>query len=213
MAVAGDDYCIVGASKRLSTGYSILTRDQTKICRLCVVFRELGSGAGGVYEGAPNGRGFIIDGACGGRAGDSSPCPSSWQHHPRLPCGCCALARSSKVVVASAGMQADRQALHKTLHSRHVMYQFNHRRPMSTGAVAQLLSNTLYNRRFFPLYTFNLCCGLNEEGQGAIHTYDAVGSHELVGYSCQGSGRELMQPVLDSQLKAASPLVLPPQVG
>lgn len=30
---------------------------------------------------------------------------------------------------------------------------------------------------------------------------------------CQGSGKELIQPVLDNQLKAASPLVLPQQVG
>ncbi|KDD75132.1 proteasome subunit protein [Helicosporidium sp. ATCC 50920] len=152
VAVAGEDYCLVGGSKRLSTGYSILTRDQSKICRL-----------------------------------------------------------SSTVVVASAGMQADRQYLHKMLHAQHVMYQFSHRRPMSTGAVAQHLSNTLYSRRFFPLYTFNLCCGLDEQGRGAVYTYDAVGSHELVGFSCQGTGRELMQPVLDSQLKAASPLLLPPQ--
>ncbi len=34
VSVAGDDYCIVAGSTRLSTGYSILTRDQTKILRL-----------------------------------------------------------------------------------------------------------------------------------------------------------------------------------
>jgi 20S proteasome subunit beta 6 len=34
VAVAGDDYCIVAASKRLSTGYSILTRDQSKVLQL-----------------------------------------------------------------------------------------------------------------------------------------------------------------------------------
>lgn len=45
-----------------------------------------------------------------------------------------------------------------------------------------------------------------------MYTYDAIGSYERVGYGCQGSGKELMQPVLDSQLKAASPLLLPPQV-
>ena len=28
----------------------------------------------------------------------------------------------------------------------------------------------------------------------------------------QGSGKDLIQPVLDNQLKAASPLVLPPEV-
>ena len=32
-----------------------------------------------------------------------------------------------------------------------------------------------------------------------------------MGYGCQGSGKELIQPVLDNQLKAASPLVLPEQ--
>jgi 20S proteasome subunit beta 6 len=34
VAVAGHDYCIVAASTRLSTGYSILTREETKLCRL-----------------------------------------------------------------------------------------------------------------------------------------------------------------------------------
>jgi hypothetical protein len=46
-----------------------------------------------------------------------------------------------------------------------------------------------------------------------VYTYDAIGSYERVGYGCQGSGKELIQPVLDNQLKAASPLVLPQQVG
>ena len=34
VAVAGDDYCIVAASTRMSTGYSILTREKTKILQL-----------------------------------------------------------------------------------------------------------------------------------------------------------------------------------
>jgi hypothetical protein len=178
------------------------------------------------------------------------------------------------------------EALHKKLHTQHVMYQFNHRKPMACPAMAQLLSNTLYQKRFFPFYTFNLCAGLDDEGElqpcsstlwqavvrndygrtmrqiaadgppqgrcrcrwpshslspagctcqlhfakpcvppalyrpippptagrGAVYTYDAIGSYERVGYGVQGSGKELIQPVLDNQLKAASPLVLPQQV-
>jgi hypothetical protein len=45
-----------------------------------------------------------------------------------------------------------------------------------------------------------------------VYTYDAIGSYERTGYSCQGSGKDLMQPVLDNQLKAASPLLLPARV-
>ena len=118
---------------------------------------------------------------------------------------------NDKIVLASAGMQADRATLQKMMHARAVMYQHSNRRPMSCPAAAQLLGNTLYYKRFFPYYTFNLLAGLDEEGKGAVYTYDAIGSYERTGYSCQGSGKDLIQPVLDNQLKAASPLVLPPR--
>ena len=57
---------------------------------------------------------------------------------------------SDKVVVASAGFQADGKTLAKVLHSRHVSYVHDHRRPMPVSAAAQLLGNTLYYKRFFP---------------------------------------------------------------
>ena len=48
-----------------------------------------------------------------------------------------------------------------------MQYQFAHRRAMSVAAMAQLLGNTLYYKRFFPYYTFNLCAGLDAEGAPA----------------------------------------------
>ena len=69
-----------------------------------------------------------------------------------------------------------------------VVYQHNHRKPMACEAVAQLLSNQLYYKRFFPFYAFNLCAGLDADGKGAVYSYDAVGSYERCGFGCQGSG-------------------------
>jgi hypothetical protein len=36
--VAGEDYCIVAADTRMSTGFSIMTRDCKKIMQLCAPF-------------------------------------------------------------------------------------------------------------------------------------------------------------------------------
>ena len=46
---------------------------------------------------------------------------------------------------------------------------------MSVSAMAQLLGNTLYYKRFFPYYTFNLCCGLDAEGRRLSLIYAGLG--------------------------------------
>lgn len=44
-------------------------------------------------------------------------------------------------------------------------YENNNNRVMSVSAAAQLLSVTLYGRRFFPYYAFNMFAGLDENGK------------------------------------------------
>ncbi len=62
-------------------------------------------------------------------------------------------------------MQADMQNLHKVLQIRLTQYQHQIGKPMSTPAIAQLLSNLLYYKRFFPYYTFNVLGGLDDDGK------------------------------------------------
>ncbi|XP_026411349.1 proteasome subunit beta type-1-like [Papaver somniferum] len=150
VAIAGADYCVIAADTRMSTGYSILTRDYSKLCKL-----------------------------------------------------------ADKCIMASGGFQADVKALQKALSAKHLIYQHQHGKQVSCPAMGQLLSNTLYYKRFFPYYAFNVLGGLDNEGKGCVYTYDAVGSYERVGYSAQGSGSTLIMPVLDNQLKSPSPLLLP----
>jgi len=108
---------------------------------------------------------------------------------------------TDKCVISSAGMQADASTLHKLLAARVVQYENAHHHTISTPAMAQLLSNTLYYKRFFPYYTFNVLGGLDEQGKGAVYGYDAIGSFERIPYGVTGSASALITSILDNQLE------------
>ena len=72
---------------------------------------------------------------------------------------------SDKCVLASAGFMADAVTLKKALKARCTTYEFQNDKPMGCVSFAQMLSNTLYYRRFFPYYTFNIVAGLDAGGQ------------------------------------------------
>lgn len=104
-------------------------------------------------------------------------------------------------VLATSGMQADAATLRKVLRYRATMYKHTHGKDISAPAVSQMLSNTLYHKRFFPYYTFNLCCGIDTKtGEGKIYGYDAIGSFESVPYGCVGSSMHLITSLLDNQV-------------
>jgi len=141
LSIAGDDFAVLAADTRMSAGFNILSRNQTKIVRL-----------------------------------------------------------TEKCLLASCGCKTDADTLHKMLRARLTMYHHQHGKEASTPAIAQMLSNILYYKRFFPYYTFNLLSGVDEHGRGCVYTYDAIGSYERVYSSAQGSGQSLMMPVLDNQV-------------
>ena len=107
---------------------------------------------------------------------------------------------TSTCVITSAGMVADVETLHKNLVFDVKMYkQRNKGREPTVESLASKLSNMLYSRRFMPYYAFNLLCGLDKEGKGAVFGYDAVGSYDKLTYGVQGSGVSLGAPILDNQ--------------
>ena len=106
---------------------------------------------------------------------------------------------TSNCILTSAGMVADVEALHKNLIFRIRMYQRTEKKEPTVASVAQLLSTTLYSRRFMPYYAFNLLCGLDKDGKGIVYGYDAVGSYGSEGYGAQGSGNSMGMTVLDNQ--------------
>lgn len=106
-----------------------------------------------------------------------------------------------QVFLASSGMWADFEALKKTLSIRLSMYEYDMAVRPSVETVASLVSRTLYSRRFFPYYTFNIVAGLDSNGNGAVYGYDAIGSYERGTYMVQGSGKEYLSPFLDAQIR------------
>jgi 20S proteasome subunit beta 6 len=56
-----------------------------------------------------------------------------------------------------------------------------HNKQMSCPAMAQLLSNTLYYKRFFPYYAFNVLGGLDSEGAQILVFYPV---HVIMSHFC-----------------------------
>lgn len=119
---------------------------------------------------------------------------------------------TDKVIIASSGMQADIATLHKVMLHETRTYEHLHRQPPSINALSQLLSTTLYHKRFFPYYTFNVLVGLDTDGRGAIFDYDAVGSFQPSPYSARGTGSQLATSVLDNQLARTNQTVPVPEL-
>ena len=140
VAVAGSDFVVVAGDTRLSEGYSIITRGESKLVKL-----------------------------------------------------------ADKTILATSGMFADFCELRKVLHAKLEIYDYKIERQASTEAIANLLSKTLYGRRFFPYYTFNLIAGLDKDGKGVVYGYDAIGSYDHGPALAQGSGAHMILPFLDSE--------------
>lgn len=105
-----------------------------------------------------------------------------------------------KCTFACVGFHGDTLTFVKNLQTRIKMYEYEHNKKPSTKALAQLISTMLYNRRFFPFYVNPIIAGLDEQGRGAIYSYDPVGSYDRELYRSAGSSVALLQPLLDSQL-------------
>jgi len=108
---------------------------------------------------------------------------------------------NQKTVLGSGGFRGDITTLQKLLRAKVTQYEHQHGEAILPHAMAQSLANTLYGRRFFPYYTWNVLAGIDQDGVGVVYSYDPVGNYERVRVSVTGSGESLIQPLLDNQLE------------
>lgn len=105
-----------------------------------------------------------------------------------------------QTVMGNCGFHGDATQLIKLVKLKCKVYEHDHRTPPSPCAIAQMVATNLYYRRFFPYYVYNLIAGMDEEGKGAVFSYDPVGTVERVTCISEGTASSLLQPFLDNQI-------------
>ncbi|KAI5287646.1 Proteasome subunit beta type-6 [Ascosphaera aggregata] len=104
------------------------------------------------------------------------------------------------LLLAVVGYAADGHAVKERLDSAVKMYKYRHGKQMSITAAAKRLSTMLYSKRFFPYYISAMIAGLDDEGKGALYSYDPVGSYEREYCRSAGAASSLVTPFLDNQV-------------
>ena len=106
----------------------------------------------------------------------------------------------AKIVLSLVGFAADGTALKERLNTIVKLYRYQHGKDMTVAACAQRLATILYSKRFFPYYVQAILGGLDEEGKGALYSYDPVGSYEREQCRAAGAAASLIMPFLDNQV-------------
>lgn len=105
------------------------------------------------------------------------------------------------IVMTANGFAADGAALIDRFRNQLKWYKFDHNnKKLSIQSAARYIQHLLYGKRFFPYYVSTLIAGLDEEGKGAVYSYDPVGSYEKEQCRAGGAAASLIMPFLDNQV-------------
>ncbi len=104
-----------------------------------------------------------------------------------------------KVGAACAGLVADMQILSLQISALAKIRKMEIKREIPPNTIAKMMSNMMYERRFFPLLTQVIVGGVVDKP--AIYTLDPLGSVLPDTYAAVGTGAETALGVLDPQFK------------
>jgi len=103
------------------------------------------------------------------------------------------------VGAACAGLVADMQILSLQIAALAKIRRMEIKRDVPPNTIAKMMSNMMYERRFFPLLTQVIVGGLVDKP--TIYTLDPLGSVLPDDYAAVGTGAEMALGVLDPQYK------------
>jgi proteasome beta subunit len=105
-----------------------------------------------------------------------------------------------KVGATCAGLVADMQILSLQIAALAKIRKMELKRDVPPNSVAKMMSNMMYERRYFPLLTQVIVAGVVDKP--VLYTLDPLGSVLPDEYAAVGTGAEMALGVLDPQYKA-----------
>ncbi len=105
-----------------------------------------------------------------------------------------------KVGATCAGLVADMQILSLQIAALAKIRKMELKRDVPPNSVAKMMSNMMYERRYFPLLTQVIVAGIVDKP--VLYTLDPLGSVLPDEYAAVGTGAEMALGVLDPQFKA-----------
>ncbi|KAK6200162.1 proteasome subunit [Scheffersomyces amazonensis] len=105
------------------------------------------------------------------------------------------------IIMTANGFAADGVALIDRFRNQLKWYKFDHGgKKLNIKSAARYIQHLLYGKRFFPYYVHTIIAGLDEDGKGAVYSYDPVGSYEREQCRAGGAAASLIMPFLDNQV-------------
>lgn len=106
---------------------------------------------------------------------------------------------TSKVGAACAGLVADMQILSLQISALAKIRKMELKRDVPPNTIAKMMSNMMYERRYFPLLTQVIVGGVVDKP--ILYTLDPLGSVLPDEYAAVGTGAEMALAILDPQFK------------
>jgi len=107
---------------------------------------------------------------------------------------------TENVGLAFAGLMSDMQGLVREASAYANLFNLEKGRPITTKAMAKLISNMLFNRRMMPLLMETLVGGYDADGP-TLYSMDPVGSLIPDDFIAAGSGGAIAIGVLEAEYK------------
>ena len=105
---------------------------------------------------------------------------------------------TDNVGLAFAGLMSDMQALIREAEAYANLFYLEKNRPITTKAMAKLISNMLFNRRMMPLLMETVVGGYDADGP-SLYSMDPVGSLIPDDFLAAGSGAAIAIGVLEAE--------------